>query len=442
MIIKGKSRTGPRQLGKYLSEQGTNEKIKVVEIHGTAAQNPRDAIFEMDAYALGTKCEKPLYHGFINPEPPYFLTPEQLNEAVDALEEKLGLDGHARVVLVHEKFDRQGRYRQHIHIVWSRIDLDRMVAVSDSFNYRKHEEVSRDLERRFGHPRVQGAHAERDNSDRPDRTPSEAEKRQEERTGISAKELKAEVTETFRASDGPEAFKAALEEQGYILAQGDRRDFVIVDRAGGIHSLARRIEAIKAAELREFMAPLDRESLPTVEQAREAAQDRAAGLTSGYDQKKWDDALAASAVEKERERRRDETTPKQDETLQISAQEGANRKQENPSREGKRKGSRGQGDDSILSVGLNVLSETVHETFYILDETRKELNFIADELARPTNQPLDAKSSESSASDAQSAEERVKRLLGDDGEREAGNSDDWEPDKQREAPGGGRTRSR
>ena len=65
------------------------------------------------------------------------------------MEKKLGLDGHARIVVMHEKLGRQ-----HIHIVWSRIDLATMRSVSDSHNYRKHEEVARDLERRFGHDRL------------------------------------------------------------------------------------------------------------------------------------------------------------------------------------------------------------------------------------------------------------------------------------------------
>ena len=225
---------------------------------------------EMDAYAVGTRCEKSLYHAAISPEPPHQLTPEQRTEAIDALEAKLGLNGHSRVVVMHEKLGRQ-----HIHVVWSRIDLEKMRSVSDSHNYRKHEEVSRDLERRFGHARVQGAHHERDGVKRPDRTPSRAELRQEERTGIIGKQVKEEVTAAFQASDGPEAFKAALEERGYILAKGDRRDFVVVDHAGGIHSLARRIDGMKAAELREFMKLLDRDSLPSAEQARETAAERA-----------------------------------------------------------------------------------------------------------------------------------------------------------------------
>jgi len=263
MIIKGKSRSGPAALAAHLGNAEKNERVSLLSTRGTVATDLRGALIEMDAYALGTRCQKPLYHAAISPEPPHRLTGEQREAAVDALEEKLGLTGHARVVVLHEKLGRE-----HIHVVWSRIDLSKMRSVSDSHNYRKHEEVARDLERRFGHDRVQGAHHERDGSDRPDRTPSRAELRQEERTGIKGKDVKREVTEAFRASDNAEAFKAALSDRGYLLAKGDRRDFVIIDRAGGIHSLARRIDGIKAAGLREFMAALDRDRLLSIEEAR------------------------------------------------------------------------------------------------------------------------------------------------------------------------------
>lgn len=267
MIIKGKSRSGPSALAAHLGNAEKNESVILLETRGTVAQDLRGALIEMDAIALGTRCEKPLYHAAMSPEPPHRLTPEQRAEAVDALEDKLGLTGHARIVVMHEKLGRE-----HIHVVWSRIDIENMKSVSDSHNYRKHEEVSRDLERRFGHERIQGAHHERDGVPRPDRTPSRAELRQEERTGITGKEVKREVSEAFRGSDTAEAFKAALEDRGYILAQGDRRDFVIMDREGGIHSLARRIDGMKAKELREFMDSIEREALPSVARARSIAE--------------------------------------------------------------------------------------------------------------------------------------------------------------------------
>jgi hypothetical protein len=269
MIIKGKSRTTPQQLATHLGNAEKNERVSLVETRGTIAHDLRGALVEMDAYSVGTKCQKSLYHAAISPEPPHRLTDDQRTEAIDALETKLGLEGHARVVVMHEKLGRQ-----HIHVVWSRIDLEKMCSVSDSHNYRKHEEVARDLERRFGHDRVQGAHHERDGIPRPDRTPSRAELQQQERTGITGKHVKEEVTTAFRLSDGAEAFRAALEDRGYLLARGDRRDYVIIDRRGGIHSLARRIEGMKAAKLREFMAAMNSESVPNIEHTREIVAER------------------------------------------------------------------------------------------------------------------------------------------------------------------------
>jgi hypothetical protein len=271
VIIKGKSRSSPGALAAHLENAETNERVTLLETRGTVAQDLRGALIEMDAVAAGTNCEKPLYHAAISPEPPNRLTPEQRTEAIDALEKKLGLEGHARAVVMHEKLGRE-----HIHVVWSRIDVGQMRAVHDGHNYRKHEEVARDLERRFGHERVQGAHAERGGPDglkgpRPDRTPSRAELRQEERTGIKGKDVKAQVTALFKGSDGPEAFQVALAEKGYQLAKGDRRDFVIIDQRGGIHSLARRIEGVKAADLRDFMSPVDLENLPNAIEAKAAA---------------------------------------------------------------------------------------------------------------------------------------------------------------------------
>jgi hypothetical protein len=269
LIIKGTSRAGSGALASHLGNAETNERVQLIETRGTLAGDLRGALAEMEAVAAGTQCVKSLYHAAISPAPPHRLTPEQREEAVQALEDRLGLAGHARVVVIHEKHDRE-----HIHVVWSRIDVDRMKAVPDSHNYRAHEEVSRDLERRFGHDRVQGAHVEREGVERPDRTPSRAELRQEERTGISGKTVKAEVTAAFHSSDGAEAFRAALSEAGYTLAKGDRRDLVVVDHQGGIHSLARRLDGLKAADLRAYMAGIDPASVPSIEEAQIMAAER------------------------------------------------------------------------------------------------------------------------------------------------------------------------
>jgi hypothetical protein len=415
MIIKGKSRSGPMSLAAHLGNAEKNERVSVLEARGTVAQDLRGALLEMDTYAAGSRCEKPLYHAAISPAPPHRLTPQQRTEAIDALEEKLGLNGHARVVVLHEKHGRE-----HIHVVWSRIDLDRMKSVSDSHNYRKHEEVARDLERRFDHERVQGAHHERDDVKRPDRTPSRAELRQEERTGIKGKDVKAEVSELFRSSDGPEAFQAALEEKGYRLAQGDRRDFVIIDRAGGIHSLARRLDDVSAADVREFMAPLDRESFPTVEEAKRQQLDRRA-RREAYEEDKLEAAYGRGG----------------DYVSQsTAAQRDFKRKQERLNKDGNRDPAWERVEWAEAEREREQQAEAAREA----ERRRRE-----DDEKRQQQPDADARSEASPSfidgiemTDA--LQERVDRLLRDAGPDVSRTPDD--PNRQTQAPGGGRTRSR
>lgn len=269
MVIKGTSCAGARRLAIHLTRTDTNERAEVRELTGVSADDLRGALLEMEAVASGSRTTKPFYHASINTRADERLTDEQRAQAIDRLAEKLGLSGQPRVVVVHEK---EGR--EHCHIVWSRIDLDHMRTISDSHNYRKHEEVARDLERIFGHERVQGAHAERDGKERPNRTPSHEEMLQADRGAVSPDEAKAAVTELWRRTDSGQSFRAALEQQGWLLARGDRRDFVVIDPNGGTHSLARRVEGAKAKDIRARMADIDPELLPSVAEARALQRER------------------------------------------------------------------------------------------------------------------------------------------------------------------------
>jgi hypothetical protein len=261
----------------HLTRTDTNERAELKEVRGVTAEDLRGALLEMESVAAGTRSTKPFYHASINTRADERLTDDQRTQAIDRLENALGLTGQARVVVVHEK---EGR--EHCHIVWSRIDLERMAAISDSHNYRKHEEVARALEREFGHERVQGAHVEREGRPRPERTPSHAEMLQADRTGMSPQQVKAQVTELWQRTDSGQAFAVALWEAGYVLARGDRRDYVVIDPMGGTHSLARRVEGMKAKDIRERMSDLDSARLPNVAEAKQiqrARQERGAVRT-------------------------------------------------------------------------------------------------------------------------------------------------------------------
>lgn len=273
MIIKGKSVAGAKRLAVHLTRKDQNERIEIKEISGLAADNLPDALHEMEALGAGTRAEKTLYHASINTPAHERLTDGQRDQAITALEKKLGLTGQPRIVVVHEKKDG----REHCHIVWSRIDLERGRAISDSHNYRKHEEVARELEREFGLTRVQGAHVERDGKERPKRTPSHSDMLQAQRTGRSPQQITEDITAIWRNTQTGQQFAEALEKAGYVLARGDRRHFVVIDPDGGTHSLARRIEGVRVKDVRERMADVDVSQLPSVKEAKAIARERRAG---------------------------------------------------------------------------------------------------------------------------------------------------------------------
>lgn len=271
MVIKGVSCAGARRLAVHLMRTDTNERAEVKELRGVAAEKLRDALLEMEAVASGTRTTKPFYHASINTRADERLTDEQRARAIDRLEAALGLTGQARAVVFHVK---EGR--EHCHIVWSRIDLDRMAAISDSHNYRKHETVARELEREFGHQRVQGAHIERDGRPRPERTPSHAEMLQADRASLSAKQAKEQITELWRQTNSGQEFAVALWQAGYVLARGDRRDYVVIDPMSGTHSLARRIDGARVKDIRERMGDLEAARLPSITDAKKIQRARQA----------------------------------------------------------------------------------------------------------------------------------------------------------------------
>lgn len=256
MIINGGSRRNGAFFAKHLMKAEDNERVTIVEMKGLYGETLPEAFREMRLLAAGGRVQNPFYHVNMNPREDEQLTPEQWDIAVDTLEKNLGLTDHARFQVEHEK---EGR--THRHIVWSRIDPDTMTATSDSFTYPIHTQTARELEQMFSlAPVVMPPPPERDRF-------KNWETFRAQESGINPAEMKAEITEMWQQSDGGRSFQAAIEEKGYLLAKGDRRDFVLIDPEGDIHSLARRIDGAKAADIRAKMGDLDRDSLMGAKEA-------------------------------------------------------------------------------------------------------------------------------------------------------------------------------
>lgn len=270
MIVKGGSRGGPRQLADHLQRTDTNERMEVLELD-SGLDDLAATFRDWQTLSEGTRGRKGLYHVNIDPEARYDMTRAEWTRAVEILAEELSLEGQPRAVVFHEK-----NGRQHVHVVWCRTDLDTMTMRSDSHNYQAHERASLRMEKEFGHEHVPGKHAKRDRAKQPEfprADISHAEHQQAERTGLSAHERRAQMAALKESCDSGTAFKAAVEDAGYILARGDTRDFVLIGPDGGTSDLSRDLK-MKAAETRAFMADVDRDTLPTASEAKAQQRSR------------------------------------------------------------------------------------------------------------------------------------------------------------------------
>jgi len=292
VIVKGNIRTNGSSLGSYLLSEGRfeknkekNERIEVWEANGfEQGDRLQDILADFEHSATGTQCEKPLFHVQIRAGKGEHLTREQFLESVNRLEEKLELTGHERVIVAHTL---EGQ--EHLHVVWNRIDHEQEKAADLHYYKNKCTDLARELEKEFGLREL--------SSEKQKSKLSRDEEQQAIRHDQKPQEVKAAVRECWEQSDSGNAFVTALDERGYLLAAGDRRDYVIVDELGGTYSPA-RLTGSKAAQVRERLSDIDREALPSVAEAKEMQQDRGHGIKSDKKEREWEEALAKAAIEK------------------------------------------------------------------------------------------------------------------------------------------------
>src|SRR3954451_3336650 len=262
IIIEGGSRSAGRWWTRHLQNNETNGRVQLVEIAGLSAETVPGMFCEMRALAQGTKCKNYFYQANINPRADEHLTPAQWRAAVETLGRNLGFVGQPYFVIEHEK---EGR--THRHIVWSRIDQETMTAISDSLTARIHEQTSRQLEATFGLEAGKSILVPNREFKRPQRRAKKHERFRGAQSGVDPHAVAKELKALREHSDSGQGFRAAIEAVGYVLARGDRRDFVVVDQGGDDHSLARQL-GMKAAELRAFMKDVEAASLPSVSDAK------------------------------------------------------------------------------------------------------------------------------------------------------------------------------
>jgi hypothetical protein len=266
MIAKGNLHAHGVKLAAYLTANYANERAELAELRGFAALNIRDAFRDVHIQAAATRAEKPFFHAYVRAPEGEALTRETWQIFADRLEKRLGFADQPRAVAFHHKADGE----THMHIAWSRIDLETLTAIDPGLYKNKMKQLCREFEKEFGLTLVRNERAD----DVKTQAPNRAEFEQSRRLGTDLKEIRNTINACWQSADNGRAFAMALAQEGLVLARGDKRDFVVIDRDGGDHALSKRITGATAAETRRRMADLDRSGLPSVDAAKTMQRER------------------------------------------------------------------------------------------------------------------------------------------------------------------------
>jgi hypothetical protein len=235
------------------------------------SSDPREAARLMQRLAdASTRCEKPWFHTQTRLPADERLTPEQWEVVRTREEKRLGFSDLPCIWSFHVN---EVTGERHMHAAWFRVDVEQERAVDPGLFKLRLKETCRGLEREFGLRELDNHRQPHDRARAADRNEVEEARR----LGIDVRAIRNSILDCYQHADNGRAFRAAIEEKGFILANGDRRDCVLViDQAGGHHALNKKLTGHTLEETRSRFADLDRSQLLSVEQAQATQRDRQA----------------------------------------------------------------------------------------------------------------------------------------------------------------------
>ena len=270
MIIKpSRPGQGGPALARYLME-GKNEHAELVELRNMDAPSLQAALFDMDMLAGESRqCRNHALHIQMRAAPGERLSADHWREAADRVTALFGMEAHQAALVLHHQQDGC----THAHLVLNRVHPETLIAADVWRSQKKCIDLSRTLEQEWGLRQLdsQNKHPQRDYS-----KAGQKETEQARRTGENVHDIREHVRWLWEQSANGPAFAAALEEEGYQLAKGDRRGYVVLDSHGSPYSLGSRTTGAKAREVREKLGDLDPANVPDIEQARRLLSERQA----------------------------------------------------------------------------------------------------------------------------------------------------------------------
>lgn len=254
MILEGNERGYGAELAQHLLNPRDNDHVTIHSVEGFMADDLLGAFTETEAISQATQCSKYLFSLSLNPPMGETVSVEDFEKAIADVEHKLGLVGQPRAIVFHEK-----NGRRHAHCVWSRINATQMKAINLPHYKRKLGDVTRQLFLTHEWDMPEGL---RDKASRDPLNYTREEAGQAKRLKRDPKAIKAMFRRCWEQSDSRVSFTAALKEEGYVLARGERRGFVAVDHNGKVWSLSRWC-GVKPKELRARIGGED--TLPSID---------------------------------------------------------------------------------------------------------------------------------------------------------------------------------
>jgi hypothetical protein len=264
LIAKANLHSDGEGLARYMTTAKEGERVELAGLYGFATDNIYEAFADVELEAASkTKCENPFFHFYMRAKGEHLTNDEWfhcINRSLDAL----GFGDQPHAVTFHID-ERTGE--RHPHVGISRIAYDReedkFYSIDPGLWKKKCKAVSRELEEELNLRRVSSEREHKATA--PDRNEFEEARR----LGTGIRDIRDTIRDCFDRCDNGQSFKAALEEEGFVLAQGDRRNcFVVLDQEGGHHALNKKLTGMKLADIRERLADINPEQLPSVEQAK------------------------------------------------------------------------------------------------------------------------------------------------------------------------------
>ena len=297
-MISGATRgAGGRALGAHVANAEANEEVRMGPSRGLVTDTIRDQVAELTELGSHARTRQPLYHVHLDPHPDHEWTDAQRERYWQRFEREFGLERAPFASQFHTKGGRTHEHREYLRV---RPDG---TAIRLDHDFARREKLGRIAEHEAGLPFVPGAHnravaaaLEREgradiaeamreagllDRRRPEAKTTPEQRQQAERTGVDPRAVGAAALAAWRASDDGRSQRAALEERGLRLAQGDRAA-ILVDATGNVHAFGRVLgkaakeetgERIRADEVAKRLEGLD---LPRL--GGRHAEDRLANL--------------------------------------------------------------------------------------------------------------------------------------------------------------------